>query len=86
VKKNIESGKITFVGKGSAPDYEKISSLKPEIVFVYSGPAGQQAMMEKLDELKISYAVDNEYLEENPFGRVEWMKFLAAFYDKEEEA
>ncbi|GAA0122733.1 MAG: ABC transporter substrate-binding protein [Clostridium argentinense] len=86
VKKNIESGKTTFVGKGSAPDYEKISSLKPEIVFVYSGPAGQQAMMEKLDELKINYAVDNEYLEESPFGRVEWMKFLAAFYDKEEAA
>ncbi len=86
VKKNIESGKIAFVGNSKAPDYEKISSLKPEIVFVYSGPAGQQAMMEKLDELKINYAVDNEYLEESPFGRVEWMKFLAAFYDKEEEA
>ena len=42
--------------------------------------------MEKLDELKINYVVDNEYLEESPYGRMEWSKLMSAFYDKEEEA
>ncbi|MBU5592669.1 ABC transporter substrate-binding protein [Clostridium sp. MSJ-4] len=82
----LESGATTFVGTGKAPDYEKISTLKPSIAFVYSGPSGQKEMMDKFNELKISYAVDNDYLEEDPFGRMEWLKFVAAFYDKEEEA
>lgn len=84
--KGLESGKITFVGDGKTPDYEKISSLKPSLAFVYSGPSGQKEMMQKFDELKINYAVDNDYLEENPFGRMEWIKFVSAFYDKDEEA
>lgn len=83
---SMESGKITFVGDGKAPDYEKILKIKPNVVFVYSGPYGQKEMMKKFDELKINYAVDNDYLEENPFGRMEWLKFVSAFYDKEEEA
>lgn len=83
--KGLESGKITFVGDGKTPDYEKISSLKPSLAFVYSGPSGQKEMMQKFDELKINYAVDNDYLEENPFGRMEWIKFVSAFYDKDEE-
>ncbi|MGG7162455.1 ABC transporter substrate-binding protein [Clostridium ihumii] len=86
IKTGLENGNIEFVGKGDSPDFEKISVLKPDLAVVYSGPAGQQKLMEKLDELKINYVVDNEYLEENPYGRMEWSKLMSAFYDKEEEA
>lgn len=86
VKKGIENKKISYVGRGDKPDYEKIKSLNPEITFTYSGPSGQVDLMKKLDELKMPYAVDNEYMEEDPLGRMEWIKFMAAFYDKEELA
>jgi len=86
VKSGIESGEVTFVGDSYAPDYEKIFSLKPEIAFVCGGPYGQQDMMGKFDELGVIYAVNNEYLEEDPFGRMEWIKFMAAFYEKEDIA
>lgn len=82
----LESGDITFVGKNKAPDYEKISSLKPEIAFVYGGPSGLYEMMEKFDELGIQYAVGGEYMEDHPLGRMEWLKFFAALYDKEDIA
>lgn len=82
----MKSGKIKYVGENTAPDYEKISSLKPSMAFVYSGDYGLQPMMKKLDELKVKYAVSNEYLEEDPLGRMEWIKFIAAFYDKEDLA
>ncbi len=86
VKKAMQSGNIEYVGQSSAPDYEKITISKPSLAITYSGSYGLQDMMKKLDELKIDYAVCNEYLEQDPLGRMEWIKFIGAFYDKEEDA
>lgn len=82
----LESGAITYVGDSYAPDYEMIAALEPAMTMVYTGPYGQMDMIEKLNELGIAYAVDNSYLEDDPLGRMEWMKFTAAFYNKEAEA
>ena len=83
-----ESGyEIHYIGGSSAPDYELIQSLSPEIAFVFTGSSGQQVdLIAKLEELGIPYAVDNEYMELKHAGRSEWMKFLAAFFDKDEQA
>jgi len=87
MKRGLDSGRITLVGKGMGePDYEKILALKPDVVFMYTGSADYVKWFEKFKELKIPVAVDNEYLENDPLGRMEWIKFLAAFYDKDAEA
>jgi len=87
IKRGMEEGRIELVGSGMGePDYEKILALKPDIVFMYTGLPTQQKVFEKFKELGIPVAVDNEWLEPHPLGRMEWIKFLAAFYDKEEEA
>lgn len=86
VTEGFENGSITFVGTGRTPDYELIQEINPEVAIVYGGTWGQFEMMEKFDELGITYVVNNEYMEEDPFARMEWIKFLAAFYDKEKEA
>lgn len=86
VIEGFENGSITFVGTGQTPDYELIQEINPDIAIVYGGTWGQFEMMEKLDELGITYVVNNEYMEEDPFARMEWVKFLAALYNKEEEA
>ena len=83
----MEEGRIELVGGGMGePDYEKILALKPDIVFMYTGLPTQEKVFEKFKEMGITVAVDNEWLENNPLGRLEWIKFLAAFYDKDEEA
>lgn len=82
----ITAGTISFVGDNKAPDYEMIKSLDPELVFVYSGDYGLQDMMAKFDELGIPYAVCNEYTEDDPRRRMEWIKFYAAFFNKEDQA
>lgn len=85
IKKAVEQGTIKYVGGGSMdqPDYERVKAIDPDMAFVYTGAYGQQKIIEKLDELKINYAVNNEYLESHYLGRMEWIKFMAAFYDKE---
>ena len=87
MKRGLDSGQITLVGKGMGePNYEKILALKPDAVFMYTGSADYVKRFEKFNELKIPVAVDNEYLENDPLGRMEWIKFLAAFYDNDAEA
>lgn len=43
-------------------------------------------MAAKLDELGISYLLDQSIYEEHPLGRVEWVKLYAALWDLEEQA
>lgn len=82
----LESGEILNVGGDGMgdPDFELIQSLEPDIVFIYGGEFGQQNIMEKLDELGINYAVDNDYLESDYLARMEWMRFLLTFFDDDD--
>lgn len=86
IKDGIKDGKVTFLGDAKNPDYEKLATLKPDLTIVYTGPSGQHDLIAKLEELNLNYVVDNEYMEENPYGRMEWTKLIAAFYNKEKEA
>lgn len=83
IPKAMDAGKIAYVGNHNAPDYELITSLNPSLVFVYSGNSGQFDLMAKLDELNINYIVCNEYMEDDPRGRMEWMKIYGALFNKE---
>ena len=85
IEKAFDEGKIVSVGGGMGdPDYELLQSLNPDIVFVYTGEWGQGAIIEKLNELGINYAVDNEYMEGNYMARMEWNRFLLTFFDADE--
>lgn len=88
VKSMLKQGKITYVGGDNmeAPNYEMVKALSPELAFMYTGDTGQQHVMKKLSEIGVKFAVNNEWLEPDSLGRMEWMKFIAAFYDKEFEA
>lgn len=89
VKAGLASGKIQMVGGGAGMGplaYGKIVALKPDMVFMSTGTSGDVQTLKKLEELKIPVAVDNSWLENDPLGRLEWIKFIAAFYGKEQQA
>ena len=85
IEEAFDNGSIVSVGGGMGdPDYELLQSLEPDIVFVYTGEWGQSAIIEKLNELGINYAVDNEYMEGNYMARMEWARFLLTFFNADE--
>ncbi len=84
--KGLEEGRISYLGGNPELNYEKLISLSPDAVFIYSKVGGMERVLRKLSDLELNVAVDNEYLERHPLGRTEWIKFLAAFYNKEEIA
>jgi iron complex transport system substrate-binding protein len=81
----IEENKITELGVDLGLNIERIALLKPDILMGYTltGNYGQYAKIEKLG---VPVVMNAEYLEEHPLGRAEWIKFMALFFNKEQEA
>ena len=81
----IDQGRVMDLGIDKGMDIERIAVLKPEVTMAYtlSGDFGQ---FKKIEELGIPVIINAEYLEEHPLGRAEWIKFMAAFFNKDEMA
>jgi iron complex transport system substrate-binding protein len=85
MKQRYASGQIKYVGGGTmgAPDFEAIQLLKPDIVFCSTGYADWVEYYNKIKSMGLKVAVCNDYLETDPLARLEWIKFIAAFYGKD---
>lgn len=85
-KEAMESGNMTFAGKYSEPDYEKIvdgnCGLAIESTMILHTPKVQ----EMIEDLDIPVFVDYSSYESHPLGRTEWIKVYGAMLNKEEEA
>lgn len=82
----MESGRMVFAGKYSAPDYERILDLECDLAvestMIYHTPE----VKEQLERLGIPVFVERSSYEPHPLGRMEWIKLYAALLGKEEEA
>lgn len=82
----IETGRMTYAGKYSAPDYELLldggCQVAIESTMIYHSPATK----EKLEALGIPVVVERSSYESHPLGRMEWIKFYGALFGKEAEA
>ncbi|QSE97610.1 ABC transporter substrate-binding protein [Fulvivirga lutea] len=85
MRERIENGQVTELGVDKEMNIERLVELNPDMVMGYSinGDLGQ---FDKISQLGISTVMNAEYLEEHPLGRSEWIKFVAAFYNKEDRA
>jgi iron complex transport system substrate-binding protein len=82
VERRFAEGKLVDVGAAWSPDYEKLIALKPDLVMIYTFEG--DPVRSKLEELKVPYVVNSEYLENTLLGRFEWVKFVAAFFGLDE--
>ena len=82
----MESGSILFAGKYSAPDYERIHAegcgLAIESTMIYHKPE----VKEQLERLGVPVLVERSSYEEDPLGRMEWIKVYGALLGKTAEA
>lgn len=81
----VKSGAIANLGN-SEVNYEKLVELAPAYVITSGGYDGGDKLKIKLAALRINSVIDLDYMEQNPLARAEWIKFIAAFYDREQEA
>jgi iron complex transport system substrate-binding protein len=83
IKNRLANGEITDVGDATAPNIEKLIALKTEVIiaspFNNSGYGG-------VEKTGIPVIECGDYMETDPLGTAEWLKFLALFTDREAKA
>lgn len=91
MKTRMQNGTIVDIGSNTSMtvsyDYEIIQALEPTLVITTSGMSTAQTdLMGMLDQEKIPYVFDASSSEKDYRGTMEWMKFVAAFYNLEADA
>ena len=88
VRKAVEEGQITEIGYDAAFDFERVKSLRPDMVLLYGVAGEAKPITNKFDELGIPYIYIGDYLENTPLGKAEWVvaiSYLCGVGDKGKE-
>jgi len=83
ISQQVKSGEIRDVGMAFSPDFEVIVDLEPDFVMV---SPFKDNNFSALKSAGIPIIVNADYLEHTPLGRAEWMVFVAALFDAEDQA
>lgn len=86
IRRGLEEGRIADVGYGTNLNYEEIIRQKPDVVMVYGVDSEITGFLNKFSDLEIPAVLNAEFLESNPLGKAEWIRFAAALFHKEQLA
>ena len=86
IKAEIISGKIKEIGQDQNISYEILLENSPDIIMSYGINSTSSGSLNKMNELGLKVVLNSEYMETHPLGKAEWIKFVAAFYNKSDEA
>ena len=83
LRNGLDNGTIADIGESTALNIEALMNIAPDIIIV--SPFHNQGYG-KLESTGIAIVENAGYMEQSPLGRAEWIRFLAAFVDKDKEA
>lgn len=81
----IDSGKVIDLGNGPAANPEMIIDLQPDWMMI-STLGEDLRYLDLFAQAKIPAIINGEYVEQNPLGRAEWIKFTGILLGKFEES
>jgi iron complex transport system substrate-binding protein len=82
----LEMGEVRDVGADQTLNYELILSLRPDLVMAYGISSEVSGMVNRLEGLGIPVILNGDYLEDQPLGKTEWIRFVASFFARDREA
>lgn len=85
INERLNKGLIVDLGDAFNINLEKTVQLHPDLVMV-SGYNQNDPFAQRLLQAGIFPVYNNEWMEKSLLGRAEWIKFLAAFFDREKIA
>jgi len=85
INERLNKGLIVDLGDAFNINLEKTVQLHPDLVMV-SGYNQNDPFAQRLLQVGIFPVYNNEWMEKSLLGRAEWIKFVAAFFDKEKIA
>ena len=85
IRRRAQNGEITDLGDAFNINVEQTMKLQPQALMT-SGFNQNDPNMRRISRARIPVLYNNEWMENTPLGRAEWIKFVAAFFDKEAKA
>ena len=85
VRRNYANHAITPLGDAHNVNLEQLIHLSPNI-YLASSYNQQDEQANRLIKSGVNLVFNNEWTESTPLARAEWLKFIAAFYNKEQFA
>jgi iron complex transport system substrate-binding protein len=86
VRAKIEAGELIEIGSGATVNVEAVIDAEPGIVMTYGSGIPEYDTHPVLLQAGIPVAVASDFVERDPLGAAEWMKFTALFFNAEAEA
>lgn len=80
----FETRTITEIGSLEKINHEALLLAQVDLIYSFGWQGKSSGFETKYPNTNFAYAY--EYLEEQPLGRAEWIKFFACFFNKEAEA
>ena len=84
IRKEMERRDIVELGSLEKINHEALLMAQTDLIYSFGWEGNTSDIAQKYPNSTFAYAY--EYLEEQPLGRAEWIKFFACFFDKEAEA
>ena len=81
----VDKGFVKDLNNDLELNMELLLDINPELVIGFS-VNGSNGTLNKIEKLGIPVVLDGAWTEQTPLGRAEWIKFIAAFFDKDKEA
>lgn len=85
VRKLIDEKKVKEVGDNQSLNTEIIIDLQPDLIIGY-GIDNNNPSLDNLQKSGLKVILNGDWNESTPLGKAEWIKLIAALYEKEELA
>ena len=86
LSEKVNLGEIKDIGYEADLNKELIIRISPDLIMMYGIGNESLGYVNKLKELGLKTLFNADYLENDPLGKAEWIKFFGALYCKEELA
>lgn len=83
VNQRFKAGELAEIGYGSGVNLELVVELETDVVMTVASAQSQYNAHPVLQQAGAAVAINAEYTESSLLGRTEWLKFTAAFFNKE---
>lgn len=84
-RKRIQENKIKELGQNESINTEVLIDLEPDAVVSF-GVEGENTSMYTVEKSGIPVLYNGDWVEQDPLGKAEWIKFFGALYGKSKEA
>ena len=83
IRRRIREGLVRDVGADQTLNYELLIALQPDVIVAYGVSGEVSGMVNRMEDFGIPVILNGDYLETEPRGKLEWVRFMATLHQEE---